>query len=157
MDTSGKAVNPPADGRSFGNGTSRRVVLRSAGLVGGILAASTLAGCGSSSQDSSGADGGGGADTTARVATSKVPVGSGVIEDSIQSVVTQPTKGEFKAFNYLCTHQGCPVSQFKGDTIQCACHGSEFSIKDGSVIQGPATKPLQSKKATVKGKNVIIS
>jgi len=117
-----------------------------------------LTGCGGSSgaaaaDEHAGSTGGG----TGSVAKSKVPVGSGIIDDSLQSVITQPTSGEFKAFNYLCTHQQCPVSQIQGEKIMCTCHGSEFSIKDGSVLQGPATKPLAKKSATVKGSRVVIS
>ncbi|MBB2891417.1 Rieske (2Fe-2S) protein [Flexivirga oryzae] len=152
----------PAD--APGEGTPRRAVLCSAGLIGGLTVVAALAGCGgSSAADAAGSTGasvthGGSAGGAAEsVATSKVPVGSGIIDDNLQTVITQPTSGEFKAFNYLCTHQQCPVSQIQGEKIMCACHGSEFSIKDGSVLQGPATKPLEAKTATVKGSRVVIS
>jgi Rieske Fe-S protein len=136
----------------------RRAMLRSVGLAGGLVAASTvLAACGSKSSNGSTATGGAAKAVGGAVAKSKVPVGSGIIDNSLQSVITQPTSGEFKAFNYLCTHQGCPVSQISGDKIMCACHGSEFSIKDGSVLRGPATKPLAPRTATVKGSQVVVS
>ena len=76
------------------------------------------------------------------VATSKVPVGSGVILDDADFVVTQPTKGKFKAFSKICTHQKCPVTEIAGANIVCKCHGSQFSIKDGSVNNPPASSPL---------------
>lgn len=144
---------------------ARREVLRGAGLAGGALvAAAALAGCGSGSGGSaagggagssaSGASGGG---AGGGIATSKVPVGSGVIDADLNAVVTQPTSGEFKAFSNVCTHQGCTVSQIIGSKIVCPCHGSEFSIKDGSVVQGPATKPLAKLTATVKGSEVRVS
>lgn len=149
------------------SGTDRRTVLRSAGVVGGAAAATAaLAACGG--RGSSGSSGGGAASNASAasggdagsakgIATSKVPVGSGVIDNDLKAVVTQPAAGEFKAFSYVCTHQGCPVSQISGDTISCPCHGSEFSTKDGSVKQGPATKPLTPMKATVKGSEVVVS
>jgi nitrite reductase/ring-hydroxylating ferredoxin subunit len=28
-----------------------------------------------------------------------------------------------------------------GDTIQCACHGSRFNLRDGRVERGPASAP----------------
>lgn len=161
------------------DGPDRRIVLRSAGLAGGLVGAATvLAGCGSSSSSgatksaaggsaagntssdaaggsSSGAAGSGG--SAKGVATSKVPVGSGIIDTDLQAVITQPTSGQFKAFSYICTHRGCPITQISGSTITCPCHGSQFSIKDGSVLQGPATKPLPAKTATVQGSQVIVS
>ncbi|GGB33945.1 hypothetical protein GCM10011492_25720 [Flexivirga endophytica] len=151
------------------SGTQRRTVLRSAGMAGGaVVAAAALAACGGSSGsagaaaadtgDASGDAASSGAPTGGQgIAKSKVPVGSGVIDDDLKAVVTQPAEGEFKAFSYVCTHQGCPVTKISGDTISCPCHGSQFSTKDGSVKNGPATKPLSPMKATVKGSQVIVS
>lgn len=163
MTTDNNEALPAAPEREAG----RRTVLRGAGLAGGaVVAAAALTACGGGSSGSSGTAGGGSSASgstgaasadSGSIAASKVPVGSGVIDDDLKAVVTQPAKGEFKAFSYVCTHRGCPVTQISGDTITCPCHGSEFSTKDGSVKQGPATKPLASKKATVKGARVIIS
>ncbi|RNI24627.1 Rieske (2Fe-2S) protein [Flexivirga caeni] len=142
------------------DGTSRRVVLRSAGIVGGIAAATAVAGCGSSGGSSSGAGSGSsasGGGAGGSVAKAKVPVGSGFIDADLGAVITQPTTGEFKAFSNVCTHQGCLVTDISGDTIICPCHGSEFSIKNGDAVQGPATKPLAPKTATVKGAEIVVS
>ena len=40
-----------------------------------------------------------------------------------------------------CSHLGGPLSEgeFDGKSVTCPWHGSKFSIKDGSVIDGPAT------------------
>jgi Rieske Fe-S protein len=43
------------------------------------------------------------------------------------------------------------------DTINCNCHGSKFSITDGSVVNGPATKPLPARTVTVTGDSVSVS
>ena len=83
------------------------------------------------------------------VATSEVPVGGGVIFDDADYVVTQPSRGKYKAFSKICTHQGCPVSAVENGVIHCNCHGSEYSITDGSVTNPPATKPLAESKTTV--------
>jgi nitrite reductase/ring-hydroxylating ferredoxin subunit len=42
-----------------------------------------------------------------------------------------------------CSHRGCSLSDgtLDGDTIQCACHGSRFSLRDGHVERGPASAP----------------
>ena len=71
------------------------------------------------------------------MATSEVPVGGGVILEDADYVVTQPTKGEFKAFSKICTHQGCPVAEVTGGNINCKCHGSQFSV-EGRLGDQPA-------------------
>lgn len=71
-----------------------------------------------------------------------VPVGGGRVLADDELVVTQPVAGEFKAFSSICTHQGCAVRDVVDGTISCPCHGSRFSIADGSVVTGPATQPL---------------
>ncbi|QNK81701.1 Rieske (2Fe-2S) protein [Nakamurella sp. PAMC28650] len=80
-----------------------------------------------------------------------VKVGGGVIFEAAKIVVTQPTAGSYKAFTAVCTHQGCIVASVANGAITCPCHGSSYSIKDGSVINGPATAPLAEAKVTVSG------
>jgi Rieske Fe-S protein len=100
-----------------------------------------------------GGSGGGGADVL--VATAEVPEGGGVILSDAEVVVTQPTAGDFKAFSAICTHQGCTVGDVAGGVIVCPCHGSQFSVEDGSVTAGPAPSPLPEVAITVDGKNVV--
>jgi Rieske Fe-S protein len=90
------------------------------------------------------------------VATSEVKVGGGVILEDADYVITQPSKGDYKAFSKICTHQGCPVAEVAGGTINCKCHGSKFSIKDGSVVNPPASKALAESKVTVVGGRVYV-
>ena len=85
------------------------------------------------------------------VATSEVPVGGGVILEDADYVITQPTAGEFKAFSKICTHMNCPVGSVEGGTINCSCHGSKYSIEDGSVVKPPAPDPLAETEVTVAG------
>ena len=85
--------------------------------------------------------------------TAGVPVGSGVIVDEI--VVTQPAPGDFKGFSAICTHRGCTVNEVAGGTINCPCHGSKFNL-DGSVANGPATRPLEAKAITVQGDSIVL-
>jgi Rieske Fe-S protein len=86
--------------------------------------------------------------------TADVPVGSGVIVDEI--VVTQPSAGQFKGFSTTCTHAGCAVNEVADGTINCPCHGSKYNL-DGSVANGPATKPLEAKAVTVQGDSIVLS
>ena len=159
----------PADRATDSPGVTRRGMLRGATMGG--LALPLLAACGGGSDSAGGSSGsssgssdspsassdsssGGGG---ASVAAADVEVGGGTILKEQKVVVTQPTKGEFKAFTAVCTHQGCTVGSVTGGQIVCPCHGSHFSIKDGSPVSGPASAPLASKKVSVKGGQVSVS
>ncbi|MCC3772585.1 Rieske (2Fe-2S) protein [Streptomyces sp. UNOC14_S4] len=83
--------------------------------------------------------------------TADIPEGGGKVFRDRKVVVTQPAKGEFKAFSAVCTHQGCVVGEVSGGTINCPCHGSKFAVADGSVRNGPAQRPLSAQRITVQG------
>ncbi|WP_405391666.1 Rieske (2Fe-2S) protein [Streptomyces sp. NBC_01102] len=126
-------------------------------------AAALAAGCGSSG------DGGGDSDGSTAPATAPetpetsageltrtadVPVGGGTIFKDRKVVVTQPEADDFKAFSAVCTHAGCIVSSVGDGTINCACHGSRFSITDAAVEAGPAPRPLPVERITVEGDSI---
>jgi Rieske Fe-S protein len=56
----------------------------------------------------------------------------------------------------VCTHTGCTVSAVGGGTINCPCHGSRYSITDGSVVAPPAPAPLAAKSVTVVGGKITV-
>lgn len=85
--------------------------------------------------------------------TADIPVGSGLIVDGV--VVTQPSKGVFAGFSAVCTHAGCTVSEIVDGTIVCPCHGSRFNL-DGSVANGPASRPLDARAVSVRGDSIIL-
>ena len=82
-----------------------------------------------------------------------VPVGSGKIIGDV--VLTQPTDGVFKGFSAICTHAGCTVSEVAGGTINCPCHGSKYNL-DGSVANGPASRPLDTRSISVQGDSITL-
>jgi 3-phenylpropionate/trans-cinnamate dioxygenase ferredoxin component len=45
-----------------------------------------------------------------------------------------------------CTHAGSPLAEgnLQGEVLTCPWHYSQFNIKDGSVLRGPAYKPLKT-------------
>ena len=152
---------------------SRRALLAGAG----VTCAAMLAGCtthdasnggstpaagGTATSAGSSAPATGGSSATgsalaagALAATSQVPDGGGKIIDGKNIVITQPESGSFKAFTAICTHEGCIVSNVSNGTINCPCHGSKFSIKDGSVVNGPAPSPLASIAIKVEGTSIF--
>jgi Rieske Fe-S protein len=131
-------------------GPSRRIVFQGLGALGTAVA---LAGCGG---DDDGDDNGASPLAAGKelATTAEVPVGGGVIFGEEKVVITQPTEGEFKAFTAVCTHQSCTVAEVK-ETINCTCHGSKFSVADGSVQDGPATSPLAEVPITVEGDSIV--
>lgn len=144
---------------------ARRTVL-AAGAAGlGLLATA----CGTNDGDSGtdkeataavpGPDSRGAEDTTGTplAKTADIPVGGGKVFADQKVVVTQPRKGEFKAYSAVCTHQGCAVRDVRSNVINCPCHGSTFSAEDGSVTEGPATKPLPEQKIEVKGGSIHLA
>ena len=97
-----------------------------------------------------------GAQGSALATTSEIPVGSGKIFTSEKIVVTQPNSGDFKAFSAVCTHMGCIVSTISNGTIDCPCHGSQYSISTGAVVGGPAPSPLPAQTIKVTGSNIFL-
>lgn len=110
------------------------------------------------SDDSSGSNRGKDAGPGAELAkTTDIPEGGGKVFKSEGVVVTQPEAGTFKAFSAVCTHQGCAVTSIANGVIICPCHGSKFSITDGSVQSGPATQALPSERISVDGDAITLS
>jgi nitrite reductase/ring-hydroxylating ferredoxin subunit len=63
--------------------------------------------------------------------------------DAIAYAVVHHAEG-WAMFEDRCTHARCSFVEDGGEIVDgtvlvCACHGSEFDLRDGSVRQGPAT------------------
>jgi nitrite reductase/ring-hydroxylating ferredoxin subunit len=54
-------------------------------------------------------------------------------------------EGQFHCLEARCSHAGAPLYEgaLKDEVLTCPWHYSQFQIKDGSVLRGPAKKPLQ--------------
>ena len=146
--------------------SNRRALLACAGAA----CAAMLAGCsrynsgngiaggqsapaGSSSAAPASAAGSNGSAVLAK--TTDIPVGGGKILAGPKIVITQPKAGSFKAFTAVCTHLGCTVGSVSGGTINCPCHGSKFSVTNGSVVNGPASSPLAPVSIKVQGTSIV--
>lgn len=132
----------------------RRTVLRGAAVTGGVVAlGGMLSAC--APQGSGGAGAGSGSTASGSVAASKVPVGGGIVLPAQNVVITQPTEGEYKAFDGNCAHQGCPVSEVNKDGIKCPCHNGYFDPANGDPIAGPPKTPLAPITCRLEGDQVV--
>jgi len=64
-----------------------------------------------------------------------------------RQVAVANVSGTLYAFDDACTHMGCSLvaqGHLSGTTVTCDCHGSEFDVRTGQVLHGPATRPVQT-------------
>ena len=78
--------------------------------------------------------------------------GSGAI------IVEHNSDDTYRAISGICTHQGCIVSDFDGNSsvFVCPCHNSRFDL-NGNVTQGPASTKLSTYNTRVENNSLIIT
>lgn len=89
-----------------------------------------------------------------------VPRGSAVaFQVDGRSIAIANVEGTFYAFDDLCTHRGCSLSEgpLEGAYITCPCHNSMFQVTDGSVVAGPANVALNTYAVAVIGDALHVS
>jgi nitrite reductase/ring-hydroxylating ferredoxin subunit len=60
-----------------------------------------------------------------------------------QCIMIRTAEDSYVAYSQKCTHLSCAVFYSREhDRLECPCHQGYFSVKDGSVLQGPPTRPL---------------
>jgi len=63
------------------------------------------------------------------------------VED--QCILVRTGQDAYVAYSQKCTHLSCAVFYApEHRRLECPCHQGFFSIRDGSVLQGPPTRPL---------------
>src|SRR3954452_6458095 len=72
-------------------------------------------------------------------------------QDDPKTVVVEETpvllvrhRKHVHAIHDRCSHRGCSLGELgklDGETVECGCHGSRFSLRDGSIERGPAAAP----------------
>lgn len=84
-------------------------------------------------------------DWTDAAAASDVTVG-GLLQADVADVpvlLSRLTDGTVVAYVDRCTHRGGPLHEgtIVDGCVECPWHGSRFELSDGTVAQGPATRP----------------
>lgn len=62
------------------------------------------------------------------------------------------------AIHDRCSHRGCSLSEgdLEGKEIVCACHGSRFDLRDGSLKGGPATSAQPAFQVRVRDERIEV-
>jgi 3-phenylpropionate/trans-cinnamate dioxygenase ferredoxin subunit len=88
-----------------------------------------------------------------------LPDGGVVAYDVCETwVALAEVEGEVYAVGDLCTHRGCSLGKgtLEGTTLTCSCHGSQFDVKTGAVLRGPATEPLPSYRVKIDDRGTVM-
>ncbi len=77
----------------------------------------------------------------------EIPVGGVKLfrypDNQEQCILVRTAEDNYVAYSQKCTHLSCAVVYSKEHgRLECPCHEGYFSISDGSVLQGPPTRPL---------------
>lgn len=58
-------------------------------------------------------------------------------------ILVRTSDSEHVSYSQKCTHLSCAVYYSReNNRLECPCHKGFFSIADGSVVQGPPSRPL---------------
>ncbi|HSU70846.1 MAG TPA: Rieske (2Fe-2S) protein [Micrococcaceae bacterium] len=68
----------------------------------------------------------------------------------------RPDQTTVLAYSAVCPHAACTVAAMSQE-FDCPCHGSTFRPADGSVISGPARRPLTRFAAAIDGEWITVS
>jgi nitrite reductase/ring-hydroxylating ferredoxin subunit len=176
MSASFESSAPPEPPRSE---PDRRTVLAgAAGIAGTLIGPARLAaGAGlvtgfglSGCTDDSGNTGGasdpnrprpespGAATTGSPLATvAEIPVGGGQVFAAERVVLVRPAEDQILAYSSVCTHAACMLTVVSAERLRCPCHRSLFDTADGSVLSGPAPRPLQAREIAVEGGEIRLA
>ena len=81
------------------------------------------------------------------------PPGSRTIITEVPALLVHDENG-YQATMLICTHLGCTVQPTDGG-FECPCHGSRYA-SDGSLLNGPATSPLQVLRVELTADNRLV-
>jgi nitrite reductase/ring-hydroxylating ferredoxin subunit/uncharacterized membrane protein len=78
--------------------------------------------------------------------------------NGVPLVLTRLAGGKIVVYADRCSHRGGPLheGQLVDDCIECPWHQSRFSVTDGAVVQGPATRPQPAYEVRVNHERVEV-
>jgi len=82
------------------------------------------------------------------------------VESGDKSILVANIDGKYYAIGDRCTHRGCKLSggTLKEDgVVACPCHGSNFDVKTGNVVKGPAKTPEPSFQVKVEQDDILVN
>ena len=68
--------------------------------------------------------------------------------------------GQFFALDDACTHAGCSLGTegvLEGSVITCGCHGSQFEVGSGKVLNPPANVSMGTYEVKTEGDDVLVA
>jgi nitrite reductase/ring-hydroxylating ferredoxin subunit len=73
-----------------------------------------------------------------------------------QCILVRLAADRYVAYSQKCTHLSCAVYYSREhNRLECPCHEGYFSIRDGSVLQGPPTRPLPAVELERRGDDLV--
>lgn len=84
--------------------------------------------------------------------------GMAVFEVDGQAIAVARVAGVLHAFGDVCTHAQCSLAEgeLEGATVTCPCHGSQFDVTTGDVLNPPATEPVPTYELRVDGDEIAV-
>ncbi len=72
-------------------------------------------------------------------------------------MVVRVSDTQVVALSAICTHAGCSMDYSAGQKLlDCPCHGSQFAT-DGTVVRGPAVRPLRVYTVTMANNMITVT
>jgi nitrite reductase/ring-hydroxylating ferredoxin subunit len=81
-------------------------------------------------------------------------------ESDGRPILVTNVDGKYYAIGNTCTHMKCNLSDGslkEGGIVQCPCHGSNFDVKTGNVVKGPAKTPEPAFQVKVEKDQILIN
>lgn len=74
------------------------------------------------------------------------------------TVAVANVDGTLYAFDDTCPHRQCSLAEgdLEETTVICACHGSEFDVRTGALLNGPAEDPVAHYEVSVENGEIQI-